>query len=257
MKCESAMRWMDGLLLGELTAKQWTALAPHLKTCDACAGYYDRVVLALRQFTSRSPAVSIEELRHVGEAVSRVAAPAPPSRGWALGGLFAALAAAALVVVFLPRGDAGSITPRGGATALDVSLRAYCLAETDGKLEVVAVSMGEPGQVLCRTSELVQFAYTLNADGPAWFRISGVTLSGEVLDYFPSEGGQARLEPTSAEQPIPGSIRLKARHSPGTVRIVALVSRNALSAEIAGELVRGAPPPAEVRRLELNLQVLP
>lgn len=154
---------MEDEFAGELVSDQAEQLRVHLKTCDSCREFYDRLArvdAALERgglSEQRMDALQsrIPGLGPVRAEPSPVATLPPPRRGW---GTF--LAAAALLVlvagIAIPTWRASQVdpfTPRGGGTSWGV--RAFCV--TSGKVSGEALA---GGTLVCAPGSLVQFTYT-------------------------------------------------------------------------------------------------
>ena len=261
MSCRQQRKTIDRLFLGEVSAATWRDLNAHLKTCEGCARYYDRAAFAMRALSGRPGEVSPEELYPVGEAFAATSSSA--SSRWLTRGIAAlaiATSVATLVVVSVRRATTseGVVTARGAPAVVDVQVRSYCLREdTPGKMRVVAASSEENGRLTCGVGDYVQFTYLLRGSKPMYLSIAGQTESSEVLHYYPRADEPAlRIEPSGREEPLPGSVRLSAKHKPGQVKVAAVVSESPLTAEAlfrVFESGRAANPAARVLRLSLEI----
>jgi hypothetical protein len=262
MSCRQQRKAIDRLFLGEDSPSAWPTITAHLKTCEGCARYYDRTALAMRALSGRPSDPSPEELRPIGIALAGT----PAAGALRAGRWSAALAVAAtlgLAVLFTVRHTAqpvSEVTSRGTSVPIDVQVRGYCLREvTPGHLSVVAVSSEDTGHLSCGVTDYLQFSHLLRGDKPMYLAIVGRTASGETLHYYPRAEDETgvRINPTGREEPLPGSIRLAARHHPGPVDVAAVVSGSALSGQAAAALLDARNTPPDVRVLRLHVEVSP
>lgn len=262
--CKDSSRQIDRLVLGEsLSPHAASGLVAHLRGCRRCAHAYNRAMAMSRRLHGRPQDPSADELRLLDLLAHSTGEPAPRALGlrhW-LGGAALAVSVTLLAVVVLPTwspkppGDPGEVLPRGSAGPADVTLRAYCLTEQPG--QVVAVS-DETGRLACPVGNVLQFAYLLRGDQPVFLSIQGLDTAGTVLKYFPRQGNEAGgLRPSPREEPLPGSIRLNVKHQPGSVRVLAVVSRTTMPPDVLAPLLEhpelAGPPGAQLIRMTLDV----
>lgn len=266
MSCRRARRRIDAFFQGTLNGARWRRLAEHLKGCEGCLRCYNRVVLAMRQMSGRPGEVTAEELAPIGDAIALLrpfALPAVDRLLWPAAALAACLVAVGGLWLWRADRRAGEVGVRGGAAALDATIRAFCVREQgSARLDVVAVSSADTGELSCAHRDLVQFAYALRSSRPAFLYLAAVDESGRTFDYYPRPPATESLPifPARSEEPLPGSIRLSVNHRPGQVRIVAVVSERPMTRDAVAPLLAGsaggrerAPPGARVLRLALEI----
>ena len=172
--------------------------------------------------------------------------------GWVLPRLVPALAAfMALVVggILLSQvGEDDPFQPRGGGSREDsrLQLRAFCLRQ--GAV-VRTYSSGHPGApaARCLGSDHLQLMLTHKAGYPYLLVFGQHTSPGrkEALTwYYPApptgESGPAPRQVDNA--PLGQGIRLNVNHRPGRVRLLAVFSREPLSAEVLFTWIKGLGP---------------
>jgi hypothetical protein len=261
MSCRRQRKRIDALFLGELSPSGWRDLTGHLKTCEGCAHYYDRAALAMRALSGRPGEVTPEELAPIGASL-RI--PLSGGSRW-LGRLTAVLAVAAstaAVATFVlrrPTVPAGEVTARGESTPIDVQIRSYCLREAaPGQLTVVGASSEASGALSCGINDYVQFSCLLRGARPMYLYLVGQDAAGGLHHYYPRTDTEAslRIDPTGREEPLPGSIRLSAKHQPGVVQVAAVVSDSPLNGDavlpLLGQQMTVSP---SLRILRLSLAV--
>jgi len=118
-------RWrIDRYLLGLLAPGQEVVLRTHLAGCARCRAYHDAGVLALRAARGDAEGFGAGELERMARRASAVPVPPPPARPFAahrwMAGT-AALAAAVLLLPFIPREPrtVGAVFASGGELAID------------------------------------------------------------------------------------------------------------------------------------------
>ncbi|MDP1822602.1 MAG: zf-HC2 domain-containing protein [Archangium sp.] len=262
MSCRTELRRIDRFLLRELSPSDWGKLKAHLDGCPACAQQYDRAVLVLRQLAGGAGVVAEEEWALIGPVVARRAS--LRWRPWTQAPAALLLAGAVALTVFFAVPEAGEVQPRGGSRHGGLSLRAYCVSEAQpDALRVIAASDAS-GLLRCARGELVQFAYQLAEGQPRWLHLAGVDADGQVLRYYPrpAQATSQPLEARALEQVLPGSIRLAARHQPGVVQVVGLITTSPLSPEdgdarVAKAAQGGPDGVVDAEVVRLSLEVLP
>jgi hypothetical protein len=187
---------LDRLVTGEPVE---TAIASHVAGCARCA---ERLTGFRRDQALAAPIVT--ELRRRARSTARVA-----RRRW-LGAALPLVAAAALLVLLLPRllRDPTGVRPKGhgAALALDVVVR-----HADGRIE----ALQDHGRV--RAGDRIRFV--VSAAEPGHLVILGLDAAGTVSVYLADGSDPHRIAP-GARQAMPGSILLDA--TPGAERLVAL-----------------------------------
>jgi hypothetical protein len=246
MACsERNRRRIDSLLLGEAGA--WRELREHMRGCDACRAYYDRVVLAERLLHGGPSALSrpsAAEIERIGQALfearpgdaalgRRILAWLAPAPRWAT----AVAAALALVVAIplllreeAPAPEIETFQARGGAAtdSARVGVRAFCLAA--GAVQALDPRAGEAPR--CARSASLRLVLTHRA---AFQRVFVVGLDDRFAPkwYAPRPPAQESVAapPTgSADAPVGPTVRVGVNHDPGPVRIYAIFSDRPVTA---------------------------
>lgn len=161
MNCEAARAAMEEEFAGELVSDRAEQLRAHVKSCDSCREFYERLArvdAVLERGGLSEQRLDALQARIPGLA-SQKQAPfipsAPARRAW--GPLLAAAAILVLVAGFAIQAWRASqvdpFTPRGGGTSWGV--RAFCV--TEGKVTGEALA---GGTLVCAPGSLVQFTYT-------------------------------------------------------------------------------------------------
>jgi hypothetical protein len=241
---ERYLKMIDELILDDRPSGDWHELRTHLAGCASCRARYDRVSLAERMLHGGPDALatpSSSTLRRLEGAVIAPATPrAPawqrvlawmaPTQRWAVG--VAAAAAVAVLVPFLarsPSSPGGEFQARGGGPhERTAGLRAFCV--------------GAEG-VTSRCSRAAQLRLTVSNGG----KFQRVFLVGLDDDWTPKwyaprpPEQQSVAAPEGVDIPVGPAVRLGINHDPGKVRVYALFSDAAVTAqeiEAAAERLR-------------------
>ncbi len=239
---------------GELRDGKFRRLHEHLRGCEECRRFYDRASAIKRTLDVGAPPVPADELRLLARAAARAAArPAiAPRRGalWLAGALAGALGLSFIVLARPTAPPRGELQARGStpSAAPGVGVRAFCLSpkgEIVGSVELSDRAAAAPS-LACGLEDSLQFAYSRPAasgkGAAARLWLVATPGAGEPLVYpLGRDADSVPLRAGALELPIPGSVRLAARHRPGSYRLAAVVSaasldREALAKAGAGEL---------------------
>lgn len=271
MSCGRYTARIDALFVGEKpSARRWDALMDHVKTCERCARYYNRAVVALRQMSGGAGEVCAEELNPIGEVIARRHQRETRAPWWVRGvGMVGTLAVAAIATwILVPSAasldPAGEVRARGAAAPMTASVRAFCVEQAaGGELVVVGASTPE-GQLACSQRQLLQFAYSLRADRPAFLYLAGIDAGGGVLEYYPRppETRSIGIAPAPREEALPGSVRLGVKHAAGVVSVVGVITSQPVDRQQAMQWIQAAAAGGDlgengVELVRLRLDVLP
>lgn len=149
---------IEAAVAGTLSASEEASLRAHLSTCDDCRNHYDALTLAARAVrgTSEPTADELTRERARLEAILQPAAVKPKERRpFAFILLPIALAAAATLVVFIPRDD--GITERGGDDVRPPFTVSVYAKSKEGKAPVrLAGELPSSGEATVSANEWVQ-----------------------------------------------------------------------------------------------------
>ncbi|KFE60563.1 anti-sigma factor family protein [Hyalangium minutum] len=188
------------LFLGELKPEAHALLREHAKTCAECRDGYERlsrVESALEKRVLPQGREALLEAQLMARVRASEKAAAPERRSvwdwWKVVLPAAAMAAVALLVV-VPRGQRtgpaeGEWQARKGSTESAYGVRAFCVS-SEGQVKGEALP---GGKLACPEGASVQFSYT--APRGARLSVAAKSSSGEVLQFFPSEGAPAPVTP--------------------------------------------------------------
>lgn len=222
-------RMIETEFTGGLPPEEGRRLADHLRGCDACAKVYERWSQAERAMTPSAPVLTRGQADRVASRLFAGTLP-KPRRGFLSVGVFAATAAAAVLLVVVP--STQELQPRGGVEVVDprVSLRALRIRRVGGDLQAAGADQGlAPGDHL-------RLLYT----APAGVDGARVTLTdGANRVHLLFEG---RIEP-AIDGKLGAPMKVDHAWAPGEIRITASFSRGEeeLRRTVETRLAREAP----------------
>ncbi len=231
---------IDTLFVGELSKERWRRVSEHLRSCEECRSYYDRVMLLSQALDGSQPLLDAKQVALVeSELLDEVA----PRRGrwgragWAATALVAAGAAAAMLLPAVFHEPEFRVRGGGGAGA-EASLRVVCVAaEVSGsRVRAAFPPVAGHAETPCRQADVMQIAYAIHPGAEERLRyvfVFGLDERLEPLWYFPhpSEGASLAVATSGGESEalLPGGIQLDVNHRPGPLRVLALFSQRPLA----------------------------
>ncbi|MHB1845638.1 MAG: hypothetical protein ACYCWW_12490 [Deltaproteobacteria bacterium] len=247
---------------GRLRDGAFLALHEHLRGCDDCRRFYDRLSGVEQALEPGAPLIPSDELRQLfrilrpSASVRRPAEPSSSGRALRFGIGGAILAGALAAALILPRRhpSEASFQPRGLARPGPIAgVRAFCLDPAGRVLGDIdlrpgpgpggLVTLGSSGPALrCPRDGALQFSYT--ASGAAAGRlltIVGIGPAGELHRYAPRPGAPSPSLREGQDRPLPGSLRLAVRHPAGAYRLLAVTSSRPLDDAALAALAKGLP----------------
>lgn len=216
-----------GLVDGELDPQRAAELERHVASCAACtrrsAGN-----LEIHDGLAH-PAAEPADQAFVQQVVARLDEPAPVGRRrdwrWIVGASSAALAAAALVVLFVRPAPPPEFQPRGGPArpAERIAVDVHLITAGAGARELL------PGQPLSSTARLAFRVLNPSSTPPLYLLAFGVDAAGEVHWFYPA-WHDAASDPAAAVLPaqaepffLPDAVAPEGA-APGPFRIVSVLS---------------------------------
>jgi hypothetical protein len=217
MNCRDAERALDQLLLGALDAPAHAVLREHVRGCAACTLRYERITAVQLRLEgpeaglppSRMALLEQQLLARVTGAPSATRAPRWWQRSslWALSGT--ALAAGVALLVLVPpsapqapgREELADGYQARGVGDPSFGMRAFCVASGP---QAKVLGEAQPGGTLsCPAGASLQLTYTTPREVRLRIEVPA-TGDGEVLTFFPTEGGPAQVA-AAVDQPLPFS----------------------------------------------------
>jgi hypothetical protein len=225
-------RWIDLELVGKLPKRLRLRLHEHLRSNEESRAYYDRGIEAYRSLEGgRDPShleLSMVQTWLADGLTEAEVEPASRRLGrWAVPGLAALGVAAALLLTWglLPRPRHDDLEARGAARDQGLAIEVMCASRVaEGIAPMRPAELGS-----CDVGGLLGFAYRASshedvAEG-RWLSLFGIDERGTVLYYAPTpvDSSAIAAEPDSWTA-APMSVDAGVNHSPGTVRVFALLS---------------------------------
>lgn len=245
--CPRPEEWLH-LADGEATENRASELRGHVEGCAACGRELTRAEDLLARLAAPVPGLDVESA--VAAALRRLdsAPPAPPRpRRLAFPVAVAGLAAAAavLLVVHVPRDDAGRFAARGGEVSWTKKVGVELWAVEQPLRRV------EPGTPLSARTPLV-VGYDNLDEHPAWLLAFALDARGEAHWLYPaylepgSDPASVRLEPSTVRRVFPDAAVLEGIGE-GPVRFVFVVTREPMRVSDVERLGPAARDPAALR----------
>jgi hypothetical protein len=260
MSCAAIRTCIDRHFDGAIDPASERALRDHLRTCQACGGYYDRHLVLARL----DPAVpGIEERIARGLGLGR----RPVPRTWAAALALGISGVVAALLLVRPAGQGaepagfqarGRIEATARPAGLDAGQAVDGRAAGEPELQIYRVTSGRPRALLCAGercgaiagSDELAFAYG-NAPGYAHLSIFGRDEHGHIYWFHPGWSDAAgdpvalAILPGGQTRELPESVAH--RYDGRELTVHALFARRPLSARTTERLLAQA---GSLRRLE-------
>lgn len=210
-----------------LPSARRAALHDHLRACGACRAHHDRLHDAFRVLEG-DPPVGAFELAQVERWVAQDLAPRRWS--WSRLGLWLApalVAALAALFVFRPAPPVSNrmtLTAKGAGEPPALSVEVLC-GDRPSALHAAAPAG-------CSLDDTLAFAWRPGSASAGQLTLFGVDASGRARYYAPTPVEPAGVAVGEAAwQAAPLSVRLRVNHTPGGLRLFALLAPTAPSVE--------------------------
>lgn len=260
-------RWIDRAFVRGVRPAQWRKLSAHLRDCTPCRARYDRLG-HVSQALSPSSALPVDVIERIGArlAADATGAAAAPRRPWGWLGVAtgAAMASAALLLLFGPRGtsptasrdltkpeatgETGALRPRGQLDAAgglvpgerQPGARVFCIGATGPDAQVVSETRATVPAITaeplrCDIRDELQIAYS-TPDLPGIRMVAfGRDDAGRTYWYAPRFAHEpaVALHADTIDEPLDWITRLQVRHNPGTYVLHVLFFDRAVAADAA------------------------
>jgi hypothetical protein len=247
--CEKYLKAIEAYIIQDSPVEPalWEETLAHVKNCEACRRFYDRLHQAEDLLCAES-----DVNRPADERLLSTILPGETTKDQTIWLRHTSLIAAAAVLLIVVLGtywyllaDSCDFVVRGDSQkpALEAPrLRALCLLpEQSGQLQAKSLPRAQSSKEAagCPLEGILKFVVTNPDDDNRYLLVIGQNQAGELRYYFPSpkEVKSYAIATSKTEQNFGEGVRLQINHQPEKVRIYALFSQEALELTEIGRLL--------------------